>query len=419
MSPVLPEPDYRLLFEAAPTRHMLLTLDYHIVAVSDAFLQVCMRERADIIGRYLFDAFPDNPDDVEASGSRNLRISLQRVLDTRQADIMPLQKYDIRRPEAEGGEFEVRYWSPVNSPIINAAGELTHILQRVEDVTDYVVLQQRGSQLEQDTAELAARTQHMESEIWQRSQEVARANQSLQQANEELRTLTYSVAHDLGAPLRAINSFARMLSERNGDRLDAESLRLLKVVSDNALTMGKLIDSLLLFTGLAHRPLHVRHVEMDEVVRGELASLMQAHSYPHEVRLEPLPGTSGDRALLAQVWQRLLHNAFKFSAGSALPRIQIGSYSDSAETVFFVRDNGIGFAMEHAAKLFGVFQRLHAQDVYPGTGIGLALIRRIIARHGGRVWAESRPHEGATFFFALPCSNAAQPADAARPSGSG
>lgn len=395
-------PDFRLIFEAAPGKYLILDPEWRIVAVSNAYLRATMTERDDILGRGLFDVFPDNPDDPAADGVRNLRASLQRAVEQREPDTMPLQKYDIRRPPEEGGGFEERYWSPVNTPVFDAHGELCYIIHRVEDVTEFVRMQQHGMAMEQRSAELSRDAERLQSEIYLRAQEVASSNERLQAANEELRTLTYSVAHDLGAPLRAINSFARMLTERNRDSLDSEAQRLLKVVSDNALTMGKLIDSLLLYTGLAHRTLHWHALDMDELVRGELDSLMSARACPHTVQLGKLPPVSGDHALLAQVWRHLLHNALKFSEASTQPHIEIGSYSAGADTVFFVRDNGIGFAMEHAAKLFGVFQRLHAQDVYPGTGIGLALIQRIITRHGGRVWAQGRPQQGASFFFTLP-----------------
>ena len=396
------QPDFRLIFESAPGKYLILDPEWRIVAVSDAYLRATMTERGAILGRALFDVFPDNPDDPAADGVQNLRASLQRAATERRPDTMPVQKYDIRRPPEEGGGFEERYWSPINTPVFNAAGALCYIIHRVEDVTEFMRMQQHGAAMQKRSEELSRDTERLQSEIFMHAQEVASSNQRLQEANQELRTLTYSVAHDLGAPLRAINGFARMLAERNQDDLDAEARRLLKVVSDNALTMGKLIDSLLLFTGLAQRPLHIGQVDMGELVRTELASVMQAHSCPHQVQVAALPAVSGDRLLLGQVWRHLLHNAIKFSADSEAPLVEVGSYDAGGEHVFYTRDNGIGFAMEHTAKLFGVFQRLHAQDVYPGTGIGLALIRRIISRHGGRVWAEGQPGAGATFFFTLP-----------------
>jgi signal transduction histidine kinase/CheY-like chemotaxis protein len=182
-------PDFRLLFESAPGLYLVLAADFRIVAVSDAYLRATMTEKPAILGRKLFDVFPDNPNDPAATGTRNLRASLTRVLDTRAADTMAVQKYDIRRPESEGGQFEERFWSPINSPVLDAAGEIVYIIHRVEDVTDFVRLKRVEGEQEKTAESLKIRSVQMETEIFQRSQELAEANRQLQTANQELARL--------------------------------------------------------------------------------------------------------------------------------------------------------------------------------------------------------------------------------------
>src|SRR5574341_2389852 len=180
---VIPTPDFRTLFESAPGLYLVLAPDLTITAVSNAYLQATMTVRDQILGRNLFDVFPDNPDDPAATGTSNLRASLDRVLQTKQPDTMAVQKYDIRRPESEGGGFEERFWSPVNSPVLGPTNEIRYIIHRVEDVTDFVRLKQRGSEQEKVTAELRSRAERMEVEVYARAQEVASVNRELQRAN--------------------------------------------------------------------------------------------------------------------------------------------------------------------------------------------------------------------------------------------
>jgi len=179
-------PDFRTLFESAPGLYLVLKPDFTIVAVSDAYLHATMTRRADILGRGIFDVFPDNPEDTQASGVRNLRASLLRVRDGGRADTMAVQKYDIRRPEAEGGGFEERYWSPVNSPVFDRDSKLAYIIHRVEDVTHFIQLKQQGAEQGRATEELRTRTEQMEAEIFQRAQQLQEVNRQLRGANEEL-----------------------------------------------------------------------------------------------------------------------------------------------------------------------------------------------------------------------------------------
>ena len=218
----------------------------------------------------------------------------------------------------------------------------------------------------------------------------------LEASNKDLESFSYSVSHDLRAPLRAIDGFARMLVEDYGDRLDAEGRRLLEVVRSSSRHMGQLIDDLLDFSRLGRQELSKQSIDMSALARDA------ARELGPEAQVGSLPAAHADRTLLRQVWLNLIGNAVKYTGKRADPRIEIGGREEAAENVYWVRDNGVGFDMRYAQKLFGVFQRLHGPDEFPGTGVGLAIVERAVTRHGGRVWAESRAGEGACFYFSLP-----------------
>jgi light-regulated signal transduction histidine kinase (bacteriophytochrome) len=230
-----------------------------------------------------------------------------------------------------------------------------------------------------------------------------RAADELSRTNAELETFSYSVSHDLRAPLRAMNGYAQALLEDHAGQLDAEGLRLLAVVRDNALRLGEMIDALLTFSRLGRQALKSGPLDMTDLARNVADELLHgAKDHAPAVHIEPLPNATGDRTLMRQVFANLLGNAFKFTRGRPAPRIEIGARSAGGETVYLVRDNGAGFDMRYADKLFQVFSRLHHADEFEGTGVGLALVQRIIQRHHGRIWAEGVPNQGATFYFALP-----------------
>src|SRR6185503_1531389 len=208
----------------------------------------------------------------------------------------------------------------------------------------------------------------------------------LHAANRELEAFSYSVSHDLRAPLRAVDGYAQMLEEDYAGRLDAEGKRLLGVVRGEAARMGQLIDDLLHFSQVGRRPVVRAPLDMGALASEVIAELAPAHPKAR-IALERLPPASGDRSLLRQVWINLISNALKYSARQEAARIEVGGRVEGAENVFWVRDNGAGFDMRYAGKLFKVFQRLHRQEEFDGTGVGLAIVQRVIERHGGRVWA--------------------------------
>jgi len=229
----------------------------------------------------------------------------------------------------------------------------------------------------------------------------------LEAANKELESFAYSVSHDLRAPLRAIDGFCQILMTEHAPGLDGDPRRYLQRVSENTRKMGRLIDELLQFSRLGRQAMTPQPVAMADLVRQCLEELQgEREGREVEVILGELPPCRADAALLEQVWLNLLANALKFTRCRAEARIEAGSFARDGETVYFVRDNGVGFDMAYADKLFDVFQRLHRQEDYEGTGVGLALVQRIIHRHGGRIWAEASPDRGAAFFFTLGGSNA-------------
>ena len=694
-------PDFQVLFESAPGLYLVLTPALTIVAVSDAYLKATMTKREEILGRGLFEVFPDNPDDPAATGVRNLRVSLDRVLTHRVPDTMAVQKYDIRRPESEGGGFEERYWSPVNSPVLGADGKIAYIIHRVEDVTEFIRLKQEESEQRRITERLQTRAAEMEAEIFRRTQQVqiterlrtraaemeaeifrraqqiqevnnqlqkeldarkqaeqalreseerfravaesatdaivaadksghityfnqgaerifgyaardvisrpltllmpqrfhdahrqglarflttgearvvgrtvelvgqrkdgtefplelslaswkargdtfftgilrditerkraeellraseerfhlmvkhvedyaifmldaegrvatwnagaerikgyradeiigrhfacfytpddvragkperllqeavsqgrcedegwrvrkdgsafwanavitalrdphgtllgftkvtrditerTRLEQEIQQhsvaleaANKELDAFSYSVAHDLRAPLRAIDGFSRVLLEEHAPTLPPEAQHYLNAVRRNSQRMGLLIDDLLAFSRLSRQPLNKQLVRPADLVRqcvDELRAEQQGRRV--EITIGDLPACQAGPALLKHVWMNLMSNALKYTRKQEVAVIEVGSREQAGACVYFVKDNGVGIDMQYADKLFGVFQRLHRPEDYEGTGVGLAIVQRVIHRHGGRVWAEAAVNKGATFYF--------------------
>lgn len=231
----------------------------------------------------------------------------------------------------------------------------------------------------------------------------------LEAANRELEAFSYSVSHDLRAPLRAIDGYARMLAEDAADQLDQEGLRRLGVVQREAQRMGALIDDLLRFSRLGRQPLEQSHVDMTSLVREVVAEAMRdVGDRQVDVDVAELPPVEGDRALLRQVWLNLVGNALKFTATRARAHVTISGSQTNGEATYLVRDNGVGFDMKYADKLFGVFHRLHTQDQFEGTGVGLALAQRIVSRHGGRMWATAEVDRGATFSFTVPTASGAR-----------
>jgi light-regulated signal transduction histidine kinase (bacteriophytochrome) len=233
--------------------------------------------------------------------------------------------------------------------------------------------------------------------------EIESLNNRLEAANKELESFSYSVSHDLRAPLRAIDGYSRMILKRRGEDFDEETRRQFRSIRDNVETMGRLIDNLLAFSRLGKQGMSKTRLDMEAMIRDVWQNLLTVNPTRNMTLLtEGIQPGIGDQSLIREVFSNLLGNAVKFTRTREITQIEAGSSTKDGEPVYYVRDNGVGFDMKYYDKLFGVFQRLHNPNEYEGTGIGLALVQRIIHRHGGRVWAESKINEGTCFYFTLP-----------------
>lgn len=283
----------------------------------------------------------------------------------------------------------VRTLHTMKMPILDEDGKPKFLLGISVDITERKLAEQAIREL---NAELQANASQLKA------------------TNKELESFSYSVSHDLRAPLRAIDGFALMMEEDYKERLDAEGLRYLSVIRQNSKRMGALIDDLLAFSRLGRQPVAHGEINIDSLVREVIEELLQGElpggrdqgSAAPQIEVEPLPPARGDRGLLRQVWVNLIGNAVKYSSKAAQPFIRVSGRPVGTENQYSVSDNGVGFDMEYAQQLFGVFQRLHRADEFSGTGVGLAIVHRVVTRHGGRVWAEGKVDHGAVFSFALP-----------------
>jgi signal transduction histidine kinase len=240
------------------------------------------------------------------------------------------------------------------------------------------------------------------SEIQAKNEEIAAQNDQLQELNKELEAFSYSVSHDLRAPLRSVIGYSKMLEEDYHAHLGEDGNRILRIINQNSLRMNDLINDLLEFSKISRQGLQKSEIDMERFVKNILEDMTTSSQHKAEINVGVLPAVFADRKLLSQVWINLISNAIKYSSKKVNPVIEIGSYAEDNDIIFFVKDNGAGFDMTYVNKLFGVFQRLHKVSEFEGTGVGLALVHRIVAKHGGRVWAEGIVDHGATFYFALP-----------------
>ncbi len=277
------------------------------------------------------------------------------------------------------------YWEYASiSAVLDEGGRIAHFVAVKENITE-------RKRQEEEIRELNASLERR----------VAERTAELERSNRELDAFSYSVSHDLRAPLRAINGFAHLIEENDGARLSAEGREMIARLKRSAVRMGDLIDDLLQLARSGCTDMHPQKVSLGDTA-AETVREWQTHYPQAEVCIGALPTAVCDRTLIRQVFANLVGNAFKYSAKHPTPRIEIGAMSaPDGTTTCFVRDNGAGFDMRYAQKLFGLFQRLHSAQDFPGTGVGLAVVKRIVERHGGRIWAESAPGAGATFYFTL------------------
>ncbi len=303
--------------------------------------------------------------------------------------VQPLKALLVTARQLEAGKLHAR------TGIDRAKGELGELGHAFDQMA--ATLEER--QIEIDAAH--SEIKRMNAELEQR---VKDRTAQLEAANQEWESFSYSVSHDLRAPLRHIDGCAELLRQNTNLNLDADARHHLDVVSRSATRMNRLIEDVLHFSRIARHEMRQQDCDMNRLVQQVIEEMaMTIGDRKISWDISPLPKLSGDRALLKQVWFNLLSNAVKYTGQREHAQISIGCRPDGEFMEFFVRDNGAGFDMRYIAKLFGVFQRLHTMKEFEGTGIGLANVRRIVNRHGGKTWAEGKVNEGATFYFSLPC----------------
>lgn len=430
-----PQTDFRKLFETVPGLYLVLAPDLRIVAASDAYLRATLTERDRIVGRHIFDVFPDNPADPHPTGVRNLGASLRRVLEGRTQDAMAVQKYDIRRPMAEGGGFEVRYWSPVNSPVLGEDGRVEYIIHRVEDVTEFVRIEQRGSEKERLAAELEARMQKMATEILVRGREIQAANEELRKANSEvarresdlaamnerlkeldrLKTRLFAnLSHEFRTPLTLILGPVTRLIAEGGLRSDQAGE--LETVARNARELLLQVNNLLDLARMDAGRLSPRYraVDLSQVVRVAAADFEAAASTRRVALVVTAPRplrARTDPELVRRIVANLLSNALKFAPPEST--IRCGLEAEGSGAVLSVSDAGPGIPPSQRGRIFERFFQIEkAEDPSAGTGLGLAIVKEVVEALLGSVEAGESEEGGARFLVTLPL---APPENAATP----
>ncbi len=343
--------DFELLFRSAPSLLLVLEPDpeFRILAASDAYLRATRATRDAAIGHPFFEAFPEK-EEGGVTGATSLRSALDRVLATAMPDAL-------------------------NTPVFAPDGRMRYIIHRVDA---------------------------MEIEVLRSARERDEAMRRLKSANEELEAFVYSASHDLRAPLNSIDGFCRLYRELHGQDMADDTRRLLARIGASVGRMENIIESLLALSRISRSHMARKRVDLSDVAT-RVAGELQAANAGRKVTVEIASGLEAwaDEQLATIAFENLLGNAWKYTAPREHARVEVGRRRVVGQDVFFVRDNGVGFDMAHAAKLFSPFVRLHPASEFEGHGIGLATVKRIVDRHGGEVWAEAEPDAGATIHFTL------------------
>jgi len=412
-------PDYHRLFDGAPGLYLVLDPLLRIVAVNEAYARATKTRREDILGKVIFEVFPDNPDDPAAEGVRNLRASLMRVLQTAQPDAMPVQKYDIRKPLEEGGGFESRFWSPLNTPVRGADGQLAYIIHRVEDVTEFVRLKQQGIEEGRLNDTLRQQALSMEIEVFARAREVADASAQLKHANEELDRLYRqsreldelktsffaNVSHELRTPLTLIlGPLARLIDSPNVSAAERHNLQL---VQRNARVLHRQVDNLLDIARLDAGRMTVHYASFDlaglvRVFASNFDTVAADRHIHFEVVCPASLNVQTDLEKYERILLNLLSNAFKFVPHSGSIHISLRAEAETA--VLEVRDSGPGIPESMHELIFERFRQLDESSLRGtgGTGLGLSIVREFVTLLHGAVTVTRAPEGGASFTVRIP-----------------
>lgn len=408
------EIDFQSLFEAAPGSFLVLepvSPDFTIVAVSEAYLRATLTRKDDIIGKKLFDTFPDNPEDTEATGMSNLRASLEHVIESLKPNAMAVQKYDIPKP---GGGFEERYWSPLNTPVLGKDGKIAYIIHRVEDVTDFVRLKKHGARQNKLAAELRDQADKMEAEIYRRAQEIQVINKELLAANEKLSRLDSlktqfftNVSHEFRTPLTLMLGLLESSLDDTKRALPESHQKNIELAYQNALRLERLVNSLLDFSRLeagknvaAYRPTALSQLTL------ELSSIFESAAkkagLAYEVDCQPLGApVYVDVEFWEKIVLNLLSNAFKHTFEGRIV-VRLRRVGDNA--VLEVEDTGTGIPKKELPHLFERFYQVKGAESrsHEGSGIGLALVHDLVGLHGGTISVKSVQGKGSIFTVRIP-----------------
>lgn len=412
--------DYRAIFEGLPGLFVAMDAELKIVAVSDAYNRATMTRREDMLGKTMFEVFPDNPDDPGIDGIRNLHASLQRVLQSALPDTMAVQKYDIRKPAEEGGGFEERYWTPVNSPVLAKDGRVRYIIHKAEDVTEFIHLKQRAAEASGANQELSQHSAQMEADIFERTREVAKASALLKTTNQALEeakataeaanlaksSFLATMSHEIRTPMNGVLGMASLLRRTPLDAKQQDYLDKIQISGEHLLAI---IDDILDFSKIEAGKIQLANTDflLSDLIRDAWAIIGE------RIRLKGLghqtacfhPGLMlrGDKTRLEQALVNFLGNAVKFTdhGGITLSCRIIEENETGYLLRFEVLDTGIGMTDEQQARVFDAFEQADSSTSrkYQGTGLGLAITKRIAQLMGGETGVTSAPGKGSTFWL--------------------